>query len=77
MDLANKSEISARDYIDAYSTLFAVKSPGYRTGYDTRVATIDTLLASTVGKCSEDDAGPTVFLSNGAKDLAGQRMVEF
>ncbi len=41
-------ELGRRDYVDAFSTLYAIKWPGGSAGYDRRMLPIDELLARHV-----------------------------
>jgi hypothetical protein len=59
---------SKSDYVDEFSTLFAVKGPRHPPGYDRRVAAIEQLLGEVVGEPTGDDhsrADPYVLLSDG------------
>jgi hypothetical protein len=47
-DSAGASDMSVDDYRDAYSTLFAVRSPSLEPAYDSRHASIACLFASLV-----------------------------
>jgi hypothetical protein len=53
----NEQELSRADYVDTFSTLFAVKEPGVAAGYDRRIAAIQDLLGEVVGRQAGD--GPT------------------
>jgi arylsulfatase A-like enzyme len=41
--------LSREDYVDAFSTLFAVKFPGKPGGYNASIKPLEELLAETVG----------------------------
>ena len=43
-------ELSRADYVDTFSTLFAVRQPGLPAGYDRRVAAIQELLEEVVAR---------------------------
>jgi hypothetical protein len=69
--------LSASDYVDSYSTLFAVRSPSLEAGYDTRLAPItcilQTLVYSSFRSVSALDAcasPPKVFMSAGSRTVA-------
>ena len=53
----NEQQLSDADYVDTFSTLFAVKGPGFPAGYDRRIAAVQELLAEVVGRQAGD--GPT------------------
>jgi hypothetical protein len=69
-ELPDASRMSASDYADGYSTLFAIRSPHLEAGYDRRLAPITCLMrtlvesefrsVSALGTCA---ATPTVFMS--------------
>jgi hypothetical protein len=66
----NELKLSHSDYIDTFSTLFAVKGPTHPPGYDRRVAPIERLLGEVVGGETGDDLShveqiPYVFLRDG------------
>lgn len=64
----NQQKLSHDDYVDAFSTLFAIKGPRHPRGYDLRIASIEQLLGEVIGGPTGDDqmrAGPYVFLSGG------------
>jgi hypothetical protein len=66
----NQHKLSHADYLDGFSTLFAVKGPGHPPGYDRRVAAIEQLLGDVLGEQTEDDHAhreqiPYVFLHDG------------
>ena len=62
----NKEELSRADYVDTFSTLFAVKKPDFPIGYDRRIAAVQDLLGEVVGWQAGDDPDtneiPYVFL---------------
>ena len=64
--VANKDRLIASDYIDAFSTLFAVKAPGLDPAYDTRTVAIQDLLAvvahNGLGQLPADHTQPYVLL---------------
>jgi hypothetical protein len=51
----NEQQLSDADYVDTFSTLFAVKAPGFPAGYDRQIAAVPELLAEVVGKEAGDD----------------------
>ena len=59
------------DYVDSFSTLFAVKAPGFAPGYDPRQLPAEAILASVLAGDSvaaERTAGPAdVFLAAGPR----------
>jgi hypothetical protein len=59
------------DYVDAFSTLFAVKAPGFAAGYDGRQLPAEAILAAVLAgdaAAAEEDAGPPdVFLNAGPR----------
>jgi hypothetical protein len=64
----NEEKLSRADYIDTFSTLFAVKKPGVPAGYDRRIAAVQELLGEVVGRQAGDDHTrskqiPYVFLT--------------
>ncbi len=73
---SNKMNLSRRDYIDAFSTLFAVKTPSLEPGFDTRMLALDELLGgiTTDGIVSTPLSGknknPFIFLrKQGSSEL--------
>jgi len=42
--LSNEIRLTKADFIDAFSTIFAVKAPGIEPGYDSRPASVSDLL---------------------------------
>ena len=52
----NRDRLSAQDYLDGFSTLFAAKSPAFEAGYDEELAPASRLLARAIGR--PDLAGP-------------------
>ena len=65
-------ELSRADYVDTFSTLFAVRQPGLPAGYDRRVAAIPELLEEVVARqtgdhrpYTEPNPNPYVFLYAG------------
>jgi hypothetical protein len=48
----NEHELSRADYVDTFSTLFAVKEPGIPAGYDRRIVAAQELLAEVVARQS-------------------------
>ncbi len=76
-DAAGHSRVSASDYADSYSTLFAIRSPHLQAGYDRRLAPITclmrTLVESDFRSVSTLDAcagTPTVFMSADGQTVA-------
>ena len=75
----NQHKLSHADYLDGFSTLFAVKGPRHPPGYDRRVAPIEQLLGEVVGAPTGDDdmyAEPYVFLGP-AKPMLRQPLPAF
>jgi hypothetical protein len=75
--LAGESRVSAPDYTDSYSTLFAIRSPHLPAGYDRRLVPItclmQTLVESGFRSVSALDgcAGtPTVFVAENGRMVA-------
>ncbi len=73
---AHKDKLVAPDFMDCYSTLFAVKSPGIEAGYYRQLLPIDHLFTHLVRDGVSPDnpeleANPFVFLQN--KDLMEKR----
>jgi hypothetical protein len=65
---ADLQKLSHADYLDSFSTLFAVKGPHHAPAYDRRVAAIQQLLWEVVSAPTGDDdtqAEPYVFLPIG------------
>jgi hypothetical protein len=64
--VANKDRLITSDYIDSFSTLFAVKAPGLDPAYDTRTVAIQDLLAvvarNGLGELPADRTQPYVLL---------------
>lgn len=61
----SQPELSEADYIDSFSTLFAVKGSRHPPGYDRRVAPLERLLGEVVGVPAKDahsDPKPYVCL---------------
>jgi hypothetical protein len=79
----NELKLSHADYIDGFSTLFAVKGSRHLPGYDRRVAAIEQLLGEVVGVQTGDDRShveqiPYVFLKDGpAKPMLRQPFPAF
>jgi hypothetical protein len=64
----NQGKLSHSDYVDEFSTLFAVKGPRHPPGYDRRAAPIEQLLGEVVGgptRNADMHAEPYVFLESG------------
>jgi len=79
----NKSRLSVQDFHDAFSTLFAVKSPGLPSGYDSRMMGLPRLLRDTVVEAhgsisSAAEEAPFVYLhgGNGAPSFSKVPMPE-
>jgi hypothetical protein len=64
--VANKDRLIASDFLDAFSTLFAVKAPGLDPAYDARTVAIQDLLAvvagNGLGQLPADRTQPYVLL---------------
>ena len=76
-ELPGGSRMSAADYADSYSTLFAVRSPDLEAGYDRRLVPITcvmrTLVESGFRSLSALDAcatSPTVFMTDHERTVA-------
>ena len=65
--VANREVLTGADYLDGFSTLFAVKQPDRAPRYDRRVVPIDLLLAAVMGEEElpppGETKGPRVFLA--------------
>jgi hypothetical protein len=68
------AHLSPADYLDSFSTLFAVRAPSLAPGYDRRIAPITCLLGTFVTRDFRDFEGldgcaarPTVFMSDGER----------
>ena len=75
----DQNKLSHADYLDGFSTLFAVKGPRHPPGYDRRVAPIEQLLGEVVGAASGDDdmyAEHVVFLGP-AEPMLRQQLPAF
>jgi hypothetical protein len=59
--------LSPADYVDAFSTLFAVRAPDVAPGRDDRPLPLDALLASLLSGRVEVPARPQVFLAAGPR----------
>jgi hypothetical protein len=75
--LPGGSHLSASDYTDSYSTLFAVRSPHIAGGYDRRLAPITCLMRTlvdsefrSVSALEECATTPTVFMSGNGRTIA-------
>lgn len=79
----NRHKLSSADYMDTFSTLFAVKRPGIPPGYDSRIATVQELLGEVIGRNTADDDAPDeqvpyVFLrSDRGKPMLRQHLSVF
>lgn len=82
-DVIRSDLLSPEDYVDAFSTLFAVKAPEYEPGYDVRFLPINELFADVVlyGVHREKPglaAPPFVFLRSEAnRPMKQQPMANF
>jgi hypothetical protein len=56
---------TARDYIDAFSTLFVIRSPEIEPGYDGQIRAIQHLFAELVLGMPAPEDDRTVFLHSG------------
>ncbi len=66
----NQTELSAADYVDTYSTLFAYREPGEPARYDRRVLALGPLFEAWVRGETAQIAGqddPWVFLADGGR----------
>jgi hypothetical protein len=76
----NKNILTAHDYTDGFSTLFAVKLPGLPSGYDDSMAPIQKLLARSLGNEQVEVEPGIVFLrdkSDAGASMVSQPMVWF
>lgn len=67
-EAGNANQMTGDDYIDSYSTLFALKAPGVTPGTDERMAPLTRLLAYATDRREEvllENVAPYVFLSDG------------
>ena len=71
-----RHRLTPRDYVDGFSTLFAVKSPDKVPGYDERMAPIRELLAGAIGSRLTSHSRPIVYLRDG-QEWIGVPMVPF
>ena len=62
--LKNHNHLTATDYIDGFSTLFAVKAPHFPAGYDKKRETLPALLASIFMPGIATDTADVVFLKS-------------
>lgn len=68
--LSKGASLSKTDYLDDYSTLYALKRPGLAEGTDDRMASLKELFAFSIGAGSEpfSEDHPQVFLQAGEQD---------
>jgi hypothetical protein len=52
--LHNEPFLTHDDFVDSFSTLFAVRSPKFEPGYDLRLLPVETLLESAIGNGETD-----------------------
>lgn len=69
LKFAHLDQVVPEDYLDAFSTLFAVKRPGVPGRYDRRILPLDYLLPEVFGIAGEEvgrelEANPSVFLTD-------------
>jgi hypothetical protein len=81
-DVRYEKEFSHSDYVDSFSTLFAVKEPRSASGYDERLMPIDRLLAgiSRDGDLAEPTAepdAPLVYFNGGPGGITAREMPDF
>jgi hypothetical protein len=77
----DRDHLVASDYIDSFSTLFALKAPGLRPDYDRRMVAIQDLLLpitdeQPLDRLAMPRAEPYVLLENG-DSMVRQPMPEF
>jgi hypothetical protein len=80
---SNKVRLLTPDYVDSFSTFFAVKSPGQKATYDARMVAIQDLLRSVAHELPLDqlpapETPPYVLLENRdgiAREFRGEDMV--
>jgi hypothetical protein len=80
---SNKVRLLTADYVDSFSTFFAVKSPGQEATYDARMMAIQDLLRSVAHELPLDqlpapETPPYVLLENRdgiAREFRGEDMV--
>jgi hypothetical protein len=72
-----ESRVSASDYADSYSTLFAIRSPHLQAGYDRRLVPITCLMRTlvesgfrSVSALEGCEGTPTVFVSANGRTVA-------
>jgi len=81
---ARTSALSPADFVDSYSTLFAVRAPKLAPGYDERMVSITCLLKALadadyentlrLGSCSSE---PEVFLSTASGKIEARQLPSF
>jgi hypothetical protein len=79
---SNAARLSKADLVDGFSTLFAVRAPGWPAGVDRRVAPLDELLGAVVKPGSRADAlepppRPEVLLAGEGRSMTAVPMPEF
>jgi hypothetical protein len=79
--VANKHRLVTSDYVDAFSTLFAIKAPSLEPAYDTHMVAIQDLLEAVargqpLAQVPTDGTRPFVFLRNGL-DMVRQPLPDF
>lgn len=79
--IGREDRLRPQDYIDSFSTLFAIKSPHIEPGYDLRMAPLAILLENSVNGRLDDMAAPNthrVYLRDEQKPIRIERpMPEF
>ena len=72
----NLDKLEEADYVDSFSTLFAVKAPGVEPGYDPRQAAIDSLLDHHTGGDRAITETDHVFIKQYYSDTLSRRPIE-
>ena len=71
--LDNQNDLTSDDFLDSFSTLFAVKTPEDKAGYDLRVLSLNQIFSQAAGqffnvKAKIDEESPYVYLRMGDTD---------
>ncbi|MBT4626345.1 MAG: hypothetical protein HOC63_06600 [Rhodospirillales bacterium] len=79
-EAGNAQQMTRDDYIDSFSTLFALKAPGVVPGNDDRMASLPQLLAYAADRREEnlnENSKPYVYLSSGDDKFVRSQIPEF
>ena len=79
-EAGNARQMTGDDYIDGFSTLFALKAPGVAPGTDERMAPLPRLLAYATDRREEgllENIAPYVYLSDGGDEYVRTPIPEF